>query len=403
MHVFRARELAVTADRPFTMYADGDPIGELPVRVRALPGAITMLTPRTTAARLAVRRRQHAPDGGDPAGDRWPMLALKLALARAPARSRAAGRRHERAGKAADPAAAGRDQHARCPPAAGLRARLGHERQDDDGGMAAAILERAGTALVHNQAGANMAGGIATTLLRPPGPAGGSTASSACSRWTSCGSRPLAAELRPAGDPAREPVPRPARPLWRARDDRRQLGPGAPRGRAQAGPERRRPADRGPRARAHADALYFGVEDDSLALAGLAHAADAKHCRRCGAPYVFDAIYLGHLGHYHCPSCDRRRPEPLRARASEVRLEGRPGARASPCRRRRATPRCGSRYPGSTTSTTRSPRRRSRPRWRSRWRRSWRGLDATCAAFGRAETVTVAGRPGRRASCGSCS
>ena len=32
----------------------------------------------------------------------------------------------------------------------------------------------------------------------------------------------------------------------------------------------------------------------------MAHAADAKHCRRCGAPYVFDAVYLGHLGHYHC-------------------------------------------------------------------------------------------------------
>jgi YegS/Rv2252/BmrU family lipid kinase len=45
VHVFRAREIALSADRPFTMYADGDPIGELPLRVRALPGAITMLTP----------------------------------------------------------------------------------------------------------------------------------------------------------------------------------------------------------------------------------------------------------------------------------------------------------------------------------------------------------------------
>jgi YegS/Rv2252/BmrU family lipid kinase len=43
--VFRAREVAISADRPFTMYADGDPIGELPVRVRALPAAVTMLTP----------------------------------------------------------------------------------------------------------------------------------------------------------------------------------------------------------------------------------------------------------------------------------------------------------------------------------------------------------------------
>ena len=45
VRVFRAREVSVSADRPFTMYADGDPIGELPVRVRALPRAVTMLTP----------------------------------------------------------------------------------------------------------------------------------------------------------------------------------------------------------------------------------------------------------------------------------------------------------------------------------------------------------------------
>lgn len=45
--VFRAREVSISADRPFTMYADGDPIGDLPVRVAALQGAITVLTPAT--------------------------------------------------------------------------------------------------------------------------------------------------------------------------------------------------------------------------------------------------------------------------------------------------------------------------------------------------------------------
>ncbi len=45
VHTFRAREVAIDADRPFTMYADGDPIGELPLRVRAAPGAITVLVP----------------------------------------------------------------------------------------------------------------------------------------------------------------------------------------------------------------------------------------------------------------------------------------------------------------------------------------------------------------------
>jgi YegS/Rv2252/BmrU family lipid kinase len=55
VHVFRARELALSADRPFTMYADGDPIGELPVRVRALPGAVTMLTPADPGPAFSAR------------------------------------------------------------------------------------------------------------------------------------------------------------------------------------------------------------------------------------------------------------------------------------------------------------------------------------------------------------
>lgn len=44
--VLRARELEIEADRPFTLYADGDPISELPVTVRALPAAARVLVPR---------------------------------------------------------------------------------------------------------------------------------------------------------------------------------------------------------------------------------------------------------------------------------------------------------------------------------------------------------------------
>jgi YegS/Rv2252/BmrU family lipid kinase len=43
--VFRVAEIALSCDRPFTMYADGDPIGELPLRVRAIRGAVQMLVP----------------------------------------------------------------------------------------------------------------------------------------------------------------------------------------------------------------------------------------------------------------------------------------------------------------------------------------------------------------------
>lgn len=41
----QARELSIDADRPFTLYADGDPIGATPVTVRVVPGAITVLAP----------------------------------------------------------------------------------------------------------------------------------------------------------------------------------------------------------------------------------------------------------------------------------------------------------------------------------------------------------------------
>jgi YegS/Rv2252/BmrU family lipid kinase len=44
--VLRAREVTIAADRPFTMYADGDPIGDLPLTVRALPSAVTVITPQ---------------------------------------------------------------------------------------------------------------------------------------------------------------------------------------------------------------------------------------------------------------------------------------------------------------------------------------------------------------------
>jgi YegS/Rv2252/BmrU family lipid kinase len=43
--VLRGREVRITADRPFDVYADGDRIGELPVTIRAIPGAVRVLLP----------------------------------------------------------------------------------------------------------------------------------------------------------------------------------------------------------------------------------------------------------------------------------------------------------------------------------------------------------------------
>lgn len=44
--VERARELEIAADRPFALYADGDPIAALPTTIRALPQAVRVLVPR---------------------------------------------------------------------------------------------------------------------------------------------------------------------------------------------------------------------------------------------------------------------------------------------------------------------------------------------------------------------
>jgi len=78
VHVFRAREVSIGCDRPFTMYADGDPIGELPLRVRAVAGAVTVLVPRIAPARAAFAQasplsgerpapsRPAVPDAGAP-------------------------------------------------------------------------------------------------------------------------------------------------------------------------------------------------------------------------------------------------------------------------------------------------------------------------------------------------
>jgi YegS/Rv2252/BmrU family lipid kinase len=45
VHVVRAAEVQISASRPFTLYADGDPVQQLPVTVRALQGAVQVMVP----------------------------------------------------------------------------------------------------------------------------------------------------------------------------------------------------------------------------------------------------------------------------------------------------------------------------------------------------------------------
>jgi lipid II isoglutaminyl synthase (glutamine-hydrolysing) len=187
----------------------------------------------------------------------------------------------------------------------------------------AAIFERAGVSLVSNQTGANMAGGIASSLLAAARPRGGIAGELGLFEVDEFWLESVAAQLHPRAILLGN--------LFRDQLDRYgELDTIADRWDAavRTGPARGSQlvlnaddsliADLG---RKRAEVLYFGVEDDSLALDGIAHATDGKHCRRCGAPYVFEAVYLGHLGHYHCPSCSQQRPAPT-VIAKDVTLQG---------------------------------------------------------------------------------
>jgi UDP-N-acetylmuramyl tripeptide synthase len=67
------------------------------------------------------------------------------------------------------------------------------------------------------------------------------------------------------------------------------------------------------------------VNDPAAARPSLQHAADSTHCVVCGAPYEYEAAYVGHLGQYRCPRGDHARP-PLDVVAREVALDGLDGA-----------------------------------------------------------------------------
>jgi diacylglycerol kinase family enzyme len=47
--ILRGSEVELSADRPFTIYADGDPLGVLPATLRVLPAAVRVMVPAGSA------------------------------------------------------------------------------------------------------------------------------------------------------------------------------------------------------------------------------------------------------------------------------------------------------------------------------------------------------------------
>jgi UDP-N-acetylmuramyl tripeptide synthase len=198
--------------------------------------------------------------------------------------------------------------------------------------MTASVLGQAGISLVHNRAGANMAGGVASTLLaaaRTGGRIDGELGLFEVDEFwldrivPELGPRAVLlsnlfrdqldryGELETIADRWASVVaalPASAQVVLNADDPLI----------ADLGRDERHATTNG---RNQASATYFGVEDPSMAIPEMQHASDSKHCRRCGAAYVYDAIYLGHLGRYRCPSCGQDRPVPSIA-AEQIELHG---------------------------------------------------------------------------------
>ena len=260
--------------------------------------------------------------------------------------------------------------------------------------LAASIFERADIALVHNQAGANMAGGIASTLLEASRRDGRIAGELGLFEVDEFWLDRLIGQLTPAaivlGNLFRDQLDRYGELDTIAERWQNALATTAGQ-RAQLVCNADDPllADLA----RERETIFFGVEDDSLSLAGMSHAADAKHCHRCGAPYIFEAIYLGHLGRYHCAACGQRRPSPT-VLADQVELEGVRRARfrlttpAGSARVELGLPGLYNVYNALAAAALAVALELPLPA-------IVEGLQATGAAFGRAETVAIAGRETR--------
>jgi UDP-N-acetylmuramyl tripeptide synthase len=180
--------------------------------------------------------------------------------------------------------------------------------------MVASILERGGAKLVHNRAGANMAGGVASALLQGRGDTG---LFEVDEFWLGQVVDQLHPRALLLANLFRDQLDRYGE-LETIADRWAELVARAQGTALVLNADDPTIADLG---RARPEVVYFGVEDDAVALPGLPHASDAKHCRQCGRPYVYDAVFLGHLGRYRCPTGHADRPTPSIA-AEDVVLEG---------------------------------------------------------------------------------
>ncbi len=190
--------------------------------------------------------------------------------------------------------------------------------------MLAALLGAEGRVPVHNRAGSNMTWGIATALLEQGGHEGLFEVDEA---WLPRVAAQLDPRLVVLGNLFRDQLDRYGETEALASEWAKTVAAHAGRARFVLNADDPLIADLGRdvEGERREGVVYFGIEDASQALPELQHAFDAKHCRRCGAPYAYERAFVGHLGHYSCPACGAGRPAPEVA-ATRIELRGMSGS-----------------------------------------------------------------------------
>jgi lipid II isoglutaminyl synthase (glutamine-hydrolysing) len=191
-------------------------------------------------------------------------------------------------------------------------------------GMLAALLAAEGRVPVHNRAGSNMTWGIATALLDQRGREGLFEVDEA---WLPRVADDLDPSLIVLGNLFRDQLDRYGETEALAAEWAKAVGARAGRSRFALNADDPLIADLGRdgEGRRREGVVYFGIDDKTQALPELQHAFDAKHCRRCGHPYAYERAFVGHLGHYSCPGCAARRPDP-EVTATRIELHGMRGS-----------------------------------------------------------------------------
>ncbi|HKO39562.1 MAG TPA: Mur ligase family protein [Solirubrobacterales bacterium] len=191
-------------------------------------------------------------------------------------------------------------------------------------GMLAGILAADGRRPVHNRAGSNMTWGVATALLEQRGAEGLFEVDEA---WLPRVSEQLDPRLIVLGNLFRDQLDRYGEMEALADEWAKTVAArtGSTGFVLNADDPLIADLGRDPEGARREGVLYFGIEDSSQALPELQHAFDAKHCRRCGHPYAYERAFVGHLGHYSCPSCGAERPVPEVA-ATAIELRGMDGS-----------------------------------------------------------------------------